>query len=326
MIGRSGRYARRSWWEAPGFTLIELLVAMAVLATMLVIIFSVITQAASVWKRSSNKMEAFKSARAGFNLLTKNLSQATLNPYLDYDNATNPTRYLRKSELKFYVGPSGSGSVPGMAGSGQGLFFQAPVGYTVDSTNYGGLDSLLNMCGYYVAFTTNSGIPPHVASSSNPYRYRLMELLAPYESNTIYTASGNAWFSTPGFRSVPVADNVIALIIRPQDPASSPADLAVNFTYDSTLNASSSPQPVTANQLPPVIQVTVVAIDEVSANRLDKGSIPPSVISDALAGKFTTASNYDTDIAQLESTLVSAGIDCRIFSSAVPLRESKWTK
>ena len=309
-----------------GFTLIEMLVAMAVMVTILFLVFSVITQATNVWKRSSNKLEAFKSARAGFDLVTRNLSQATLNSYLDYDSATSPTRYMRKSELKFFIGPTGVSGVPGTPNCGQAVFFQAPLGYTLNSANTGSLDALLNTCGYYIDFTTNSSIPGHVSSSANPYRYRLMQLLVPIENNTIYTASGNAWFNGVATKAVPVADNIIAMIIRPQDPASSPADLTSNSTYDSTLNASNSTQPITAHQLPPVVQVTVVAIDEVSAARLIQGSTPPGAIASALAGKFSAASLYDKDLSDLEGALLSSGIDCRIFPSAVPIRESKWTK
>lgn len=324
---------RRSHYGSPrrsgrtdAFTLIEMLVAMAVMVTILFLVFSVITQATNVWKRSSNKLEAFKSARAGFDLVTRNLSQATLNSYLDYDNAASPTRYMRKSELKFFIGPAGLSGVPGTANCGEAVFFQAPLGYTLSSANTGSLDALLNTCGYYVDFTTNSSIPGHVLPSANPYRYRLMQLLVPIENNAIYTAAGNTWFSGVATKAVPVADNIIAMIIRPQDPASTPADLTSNFTYDSTLNASNSTQPVTAHQLPPVLQVTVVAIDEASAARIIQGATPPGVISGALAAKFSSASLYDQDLKDLESALLNAGIDCRIFTSAVPIRESKWTK
>ncbi len=307
------------------FTLLEMLVATAVLVTMLFVVFSVITQTTSVWKRSANKIEAFQSARAGFDLVTGNLSQATLNTYLDYNNATNPTGYLRKSELKFFIGQNGASGLPGKSDTGQGVYFQAPVNFT-QSTNYSGLDSLLNTCGYYISFTTNASLPSHVAGKKNPYRYRLMQLLVPVESNSIYTASGNQWFTAFSSSPMPVADNVIALILRPQDPSADPPDISSSLTYDSTTGATVTNQPVTANQLPPVVQVTMVAIDENSAARYDTGSTPPTVIANALAGKFTTASGYADDLAKLESALLTAGIDCRIFTTAVPIRESKWTK
>lgn len=304
-----------------GFTLIELLVATAVLLTILLVLFSVITQTSSIWKRSTNKIEAFQGARAGFDLVTRSLSQATLNTYIDYDNATNPGGYLRKSELKFFVGQNGANGMPGTAGTGQGVFFQAPLNHTLSAASYSGLDSLLNTCGFYVSYTTNSGLPTHVPGNKNPYRYRLMQMLVPVEKNQIYTASGRDWFSTNTNYAATVADNVIALIVRAQDPSATTPDISSDYSYDSTLNSTNNPQPTTANQLPPVLQITMVAIDEASAARID-----PSVVTTALTGKFGTTTNYDSDISQLESDLLKAGYDCRIFVSAVPIRESKWTK
>jgi uncharacterized protein (TIGR02599 family) len=234
---------------------------------------------------------------------------------------------LRKSELKFLVGQSGASGLPGVPDTGQVVFFQAPMTYTLNGGSYGGLDSLLNTCGFYISYTMNTGVPGHVDASKNPYRYRLMQLLVPVEKNTVYSASGNNWFATQTSYATAVADNIIALIVRPQDPSATVPDISTSsFTYDSTLNAATTPQPVTANQLPPLLQVTMVAIDEASVSRLQQGSTPPGVITSALAGKFSNPALYASDLAQLEKDLLSAGLDCRVFTSAVPIRESKWTK
>ncbi len=320
------------------FTLVEMLVAMATFAILLVILFAIITQMANVMRQSTRQIDAFQSARIGFDVLTHSLGQATLNPYLDYDSSTSPTNYLRKSDLDFVIGPSGSanfyGAVsafPGTVQTGQAVFFQAPLDYVTNIGSDGGLESLLNTAGYYVSFTTNSGIPPHVKSASNPYRYRLMQMLVPTETNSIYQPGGtnDDWFADPSFQNyiVSVADNVIALIIRPQDPsANPPADITTDYSYDSSSNATLYPQPVTANQLPPLLQVTMVAIDEATAKRLDSGSTQPAAISSALNGKFQISANFQTDLAQLEQQLTAAHIPYKVFSSNVPIRESKWTK
>lgn len=312
-----------------GFSIIELLVAVTIFVAMLTIVLSVMGQATNIWKGSSNKIEAFQSARAGFEQVTRSISQATLNTYLDYNDVNDPKQYLRQSELKFLIGQSGASGMPGLMGTGQCIFFQAPLTYTLNTGSYGGLDSLLNTCGYYVSFTTNTGVPSHVPSSKNPYRYRLMQLLVPVEKNTVYDASGAAsqWFAAQTNYVAAVADNIIALILRPQDPSATTPDISTNtYAYDTTANATNYPQPQTANQLPPVVQVTMVAIDEAAAARLDQGSTATGVIASALSGKFTNPARYDLDLAELESTLLKAGIDCRIFAGAVPIRESKWTK
>jgi uncharacterized protein (TIGR02599 family) len=78
------------------FSLVEMLVAIAVFCIMLALVFSVVNHTSGVWRRSSDKIQAFQEARLAFEALTRNLSQATLNSYLDYDSVESPTRYLRK--------------------------------------------------------------------------------------------------------------------------------------------------------------------------------------------------------------------------------------
>ncbi len=315
------------------FSLIEVMVATAILVVIMMIVVSIIGQISSVWRRSSEDIQAFQNARLGYDLITRNLSQALLNTYLDYDNVTTPTRYLRKSELAFFCGKAGEDDLPGTMGTGQAVFFYAPASYTKSAEMYGGMESLLNTCGYYVTFCQSKSIPGHVSGAANSYRYRLVQLLVPTEEKNIYDSSmvgTHSWFmnyADPSSKMIQaVSDNIIALIIRPQDPASTPADLSEDYKYDTTLKATDDPQPVTAHQLPPVMQVTLVAIDEVSARRMERGSQPPEVIANALGGKFKETANYQNDIDQLESALNAAHIQYRIFSSAVPIRESKWTK
>lgn len=319
-----------------GFTLVELLVAMVISLFIMGIVLSVATQASSLWISSTAKLEAFQGARTAFDLITRNLSQATLNSYMGYDSSSNPSRYLRLSDLRFFCGNAASigtpAQVPGIANTGQGVFFMAPSSYTANVASYGGMESLLNVCGFYVSYCQNSTVPSYVPSSANPYRYRLMELLVPTETaNSVYLAAGNAWFSAFTSYSIPVADDVVALIIRPEDPsASPPTDLTSNtYTYDSTASAlTSNPQVVTANQLPPVVLVTMVAVDEKSAKEMNSGATQPTVISSLLSGKFIKPSNFSSDLQNLETALDGAKpkIAYRVFSSTVSIREAKWTK
>lgn len=322
----------RARW--PAFTILEMLVATAILILMLAILFSIIGRVTGIFRLSTAKVETFQSARSAFDLMVRNISQSTLNTYLDYayDNGTNssPTRYKRNSDLSFIVGAAGS--LAGTAGTGQAVFFHGPLHYIADTANMGGLETLLNACGYYVDFGDNKSAPAHAVEKANTYRYRLMQLLVPSEvKNAVYPdpASTGAWFKDSALRdkyAVAVADNIIAVIIRPQDPAVSPSDIGGDYAYDSTVGAESNPQEATANQLPPALQITMVAIDEASARRLDAGSAAPGVITSALTGKFTKTADYETDLKRLEDALSANNIQYRIFSSSIPLRESKWTK
>jgi uncharacterized protein (TIGR02599 family) len=315
------------------FTILEVLIATTILSILLILSLSAVSAVSTTWRRSSDKVQSFQEAQLAFDAITHNLSQATLNAYLDYDNAANAQRYLRKSELMFISDAAGINPMPGAANTGQAFFFQAFLGYS-NNTNYSGMESLLNPCGYFVSFTTNNTIPDHVTGGNNPYRYRLMQLLVPSETNDIYNgATGSTgWFSSYTNLAKPVADNVIALIVRPQDPGTNDPGTNVTgtpnnaYAYNSTLNASNNPQPVTANQLPPVVQVTIVAIDESSAKRLDNGSTVPAAITTALGTRFTDPASYQTDLDALTGSLNASRINYRVFSSAVPIRESKWTK
>jgi uncharacterized protein (TIGR02599 family) len=328
----SGRPGLQRPAAASGFTIIELLVATAILSVVLVVVVSVIGQTSAVWRKSTDKIEAFQGARMAFDLLTRNLSQATLNTYLDYDDPFVPTKYLRKAELKFVSRPT---SNPGTAGTGQSVFFQAPASFTSDMTRYGNLESLLNTCGYYVEFGSDAASKPTFVSSPDKYRYRLMQLLIPTEENKVYTSTGQSWITDAGASVQPVADNIIALIIRPQDPGmTAPSvpgvtvpNLTSDYTYD-TAQTFSGNQPLTSNQLPPVLQVTMVAIDENSAKRVESNNSEPSAIRGALTGKFTDPARYTEDLRDLETALTSATppISYRIFTSAVPIRESKWSR
>lgn len=329
-----------------GFTLVELLVATTVFTLILLIGMSVLGQVSNTWRQSVGTVEAFQSARNGFDLLTRNLSQATLNTYLDYVDSNNcfpssptynqrPVRYARQSDLHFVCGLSGTNGMPGTPQTGAAIFFQCPLGHATRSDLIG-LDSALCACGYFVEYGKDNSQPEHVRNSGTPakYRYRLKQLLVPTEDNRIFVpvpSNPYVWFTTfSQTKSYPVSENVIALILSAQDPeepqTSDPAKLGTRYAYDSRTNANSDPQPVTANQLPPIIQATMVAIDENSALRMGNTASEPSQIRTALAGKFEDPKNLTTDLDSLVDRLNEAGFNHRVFSSAIPIRESRWSK
>jgi len=309
-----------------GFTILELLVATAVLALILVVMFSLITQTGSVWRSSSARIEAFQSARRGFETLTRSLEQATLNTYWDYDDPNNPTVYRRKSELHFLVANAGSNGLPGTPGTGQAVFFQAPVNKT-GSTNYDGLTGLINACGFYVQYGSDSAWkPPHIGEDQARERFRLMQWMQATESLTVYeNATDNAWVTTADADVVPVADNVIALIIWPKEEGDEANPVLNSYSYDSRLNATNSPQPATANQLPPLLKVAIVAIDETSAVRL--GNNLQSTIAACMSGLFDSspAANFSEDLKKLEGKLAEQSIGYRSFVTSIPMREAKWS-
>lgn len=328
-----------------GFTIIETLAAMAVLLILMVIVFSVIDQASKIWRRTIAKSEQFRNARVGFATLGQNLRQATLNSYLDYDDSSNPTVYLRKSDLHFITGQAASliqfvaPSPPSIAipGPNHAIFFQAPIGFSPGIAGATGIPDLLNAVGYFIEFCGDDlHYPLFVAKKNIRYRYRLMEFKQPSANLAVYSSAlGRNWFqsalSATSANVRPIADNIVALVIAPRTSTlSAPTALAPNYGYDSRITGS-NPQPIQQNQLPPLLDVTMVAIAEESASQLAAryGSAAPPIVDPLW---FQNAAKYSDDLNALISALQKgslvdgksgAPINYRVFTSTIQLREGK---
>jgi uncharacterized protein (TIGR02599 family) len=205
------------------------------------------------------------------------------------------------------------------------------------------------------------------------YRFRLMEFRQSSEQMATYRYTsglnpkdvtkaaaigyqGADWYKPAANQAVApcrvLAQNIIALIITPrlskQDEQNLPAalqssnpdfsPLAPSYCYDSSL-ASNPGQPLPSpftnpkSQLPPVLQITLVAIDEASADRLNLTAASSNVFG--LSAKFSTTANYSSDLlrnpgagsgASLENTLVALKVNYRIFTTSVAIRSAKWSR
>jgi len=182
--------------------------------TILVILMLVVTQVIGIvqrsWVRANARVTQFREARVAFDTLTRNLSQATLNTYLE--SASDPFRTdaagqqvtraranLRQSELQFVCGPTtklltSSGSkvdYPGHA-----VFFQAPLGVTrlvaatASQANTENMVNLLCGRGYFVEWGDDQPYRPpflnQITSVPPRFRLRLMEYSPTAEMNRIY--------------------------------------------------------------------------------------------------------------------------------------------
>lgn len=306
------------------FTLVEMLAAMAITAMILAVLFGITQQAGDAWRTSSAKIEAFQGARRAFEAVTRSLSQATLNSYYDYNSVTNPSGYIRKSDLHFVAGKA---LLPGQVG--HAVFFQTPGGYS-DDARYEGMESLLNACGYFVRFGKDPSRPAFLDSLPNVpparYRYRLMELMQPSQQLSVYdNPSGNAWIDAALAQTPPqlrqLGENIVALVILPRSPEAAP--LAGEFEYDSRSGGASLPQPATQHQLPPLVEVLMVAIDENSAKRLTGDTANPPDFG--VQGLFQRADRLESDLRELEAGLNRLRVTYRVFRTTVPLRNAKWS-
>ncbi len=343
------------------FTLVELLVAMVVSLILVVMLVGVVDQINKTVSNTSLRMDAFQSAQSGFDIMTQKLANATLNTYYGYDSPSAPTVYIRLSDLHFYVAQNSdlTGSPinsTANANSGHSIYFQAPEGYSNTSATYANTPGLLNACGYFVAFGSDKSYRPMLFGSSRPkYRYRLMQAIQSTENNGIYAdqeilpstqtppppsppeappwiGHPNPWFVPLNASALPIADNVIALIVF--NPSLDPAGnlISADYRYNSRQGipppplASSPDTALQSEQMPPVLQVSMVTIDEPSALRLDDGTgAAPAIIENALKGKFTVASSYAKDLSDLETTLAANHIHYQTLATSITLRESKWS-
>lgn len=214
-----------------GFTLLEVLVGVAVMTMILVLTFKLISSTSQLWKTAKTKVGSSQSARAAFEAMNRNLSQATLQTYFGYADGDGvpvplinpsiangatlskmPKDYLRASELHFVTGPADAlfslaGVSPRPKTAGCAVFFQMPAGVTQNQTKYRANGTLLNSIGYFIEYD-KSLLPDNLTLRGRSaeqeklsYRYRLMEAVQPAEKNAIYrsTLSSNSGNKFPDY-------------------------------------------------------------------------------------------------------------------------------
>lgn len=259
-----------------GFTLVEIMVSTAVLAMIMVAMLTALNAVQRTFTFSRARVDQFREARQAFDLITRTLSQATLNPYWDYyytETQSNvppvaasgaPAAYVRQSELQFRI--DDAAGTFGLTGSplerpGHAVFFQAPLGLTANGSSLGGL---LNARGYGVVFSSDEKQrPPFLSGYSIPARrrYRLMEYrpTAEYQGvgaqgDTIYSKPTNWYKQDMATSTRVVADNILLLLFSPRVPDQGPAGsakspwwIAPHYHYNSLDADNSTPgiDPVT---------------------------------------------------------------------------------
>jgi uncharacterized protein (TIGR02599 family) len=320
-----------------------------VLALMVGMLMSMLTQTSFLWRSTMGHVQQFQRAREAFQILTTRLSDATLNTYWDYarDANGNPTQYIRQSELRFLCGQGAT--LVGPTALTHAVFFQAPGGVTL-SGSVNTLPGALSTWGYYVAYGSDANYRPPVLNG-NPgppangiaprYRYRLFEMMEPSDQLSIYnytsgtngsgasknsTYTGTQWYQNAlalgPARTRILAENVVAMILLPKLPeADDPTGtaLAPSYSYDSTVGTSQA-QTDPKNQLPPLVQVTLVVVEENS--HVNWTATPPNV---GLAGLFQSAAQETQDLNTLETNLRGIGLNPHHFSLTVSLPAAKWS-
>jgi uncharacterized protein (TIGR02599 family) len=332
-----------------GLTLVELLVSMTVVVLLMMVLAQTTDMVQRTWRSTTGGIEQFREAREALEAMTRHISQATLNTYWDYDNPANPQNYRPQSDLRFRTGPTetvvGSSST---VRPGNCIFFQAPTGIVTSST-FAGLQNLMNTWGYYVEWNSDSDFWPPFMKNLTPrprerWRFRLMELVEPADTLSIYKYTsgadsatkgskntaygGNEWFAplvTSGTTARVLAENVLFIQVAPLKSHTEPLGTGDN-SYDSN--------PVTggtnASLLPPYVHLSLVTVDDAAFERyqLVNGGANGATAPSWLKGKSLGWKNaeYEKTLADLEETLTKNHIPYREFSVQIPLRSAKWTQ
>lgn len=390
-----------------GFTLVELMVSVSILVILMLVVSNFIGLVQRTWVRTNTNVSQFREARIAFDIMTRTISQATLNAYWQADTELVSTdnvgdqilrgkAFKRVSELQFVCGPSVGDAARALFDAGRlqdfpghGVFFQAPLGvarlvYNEGTDQIANTENMVNLLcgrGYFVSWGDDQAFRPGFLDTKGVptrFRLRLMEFSPTSDKNPIYATgyrleeapNGNGtilnsknWFrqatdssgrTTSANRQVaqegddedaasrsftrPVAENILALIISPQiqtigeNNASNPYEIAPDYYYDSTLRGNnlgnSYGEQGTQHLLPPLLRVTMVALDARGGERLsdpNNEDLRDAVIA-SVTSRFTTAANYQTDLEGLENDLISRRIAYRVFTSTIPLKGARWSK
>lgn len=246
---------------------------------------------------------------------------------------------------------------------GHAVFFQAPMGVADDSAYRELNSSLNAWGFYLsFEEDTRLGTRPSFLGTrlDARRRCRLMEFSQPTERLQVYVPPGGApsgfkgmntapfaattaWYNNqqlvrdssvtpPLLQSRPLAENIIALVFSPRSPVPSGTssardyDIAPDYSYDSRRFLSEPASPVASlsrHQLPPTVQVTMVALDEASASRYEREGGSTADLADA--AWFKEATKHEADLLALTDRLSSLKLDHQVFTTTVSIRSAKWS-
>jgi uncharacterized protein (TIGR02599 family) len=308
-------------------------------------------------------VEEYRAAQRAFEVVARRLGAATLQSYrgkLDGDGPNDPRGWQRMSELRFVSGPmqadgksldasdEKSGEFLSMR-PGHGVFFQSTEGdprHEFDPERVG-LEHLVNTWGYFVEVTGDRLPPPKFLAGRAPperVRPRLMEVREPAAALRLYSLTsgmpgyaGFDWFRpllAPDASARPIATNIAMLLVLPKltaaesarlapdaEPEKRDALLAPEFFYNSGEEGAAIVS--TRHRLPPLIEITMLALDEAGAARLyDGDDRDPLRLREAFVKARKLRAELHTGPDSLERRLNDQRIRHRIFTTTLALRSA----
>jgi uncharacterized protein (TIGR02599 family) len=346
-----------------GFTLAEVLVAAALVALLTALLLRLTSQSSAALDFAQSNAEEYRAAQRAFEVVSRRLGAATLQSYrgrVDGDGKNDPRGWQRMSELRFVSGPMQAGgrsldTVDEESGEylsmrpSHGVFFQSTEGdprHELDPARVG-LEQLVNTWGYFVEVAGDRLPPPNFLADRAPperVRPRLMEVREPAAALRLYSLTSGApgyagfdWFRPLLARDAsarPIATNIAMLLVLPKLTAAESARVAPNaevekkdallapeFFYNSGEEGASIVS--THHRLPPLIEITMLALDEAGAARLyNGGDRDPLLLREAFRDARKLRAELHTGSDSLERQLNDQRIRHRIFTTTLALRSA----
>jgi uncharacterized protein (TIGR02599 family) len=204
------------------------------------------------------------------------------------------------------------------------------------------------------------------------FRLRLMEYSPTAEMNRIYAdgyrlidpadrtkiINSRKWFQDAltstvqqneqvGSRAFtrPIAENILTLVISPRTETTvaasggnvEPYAIARQYEFDSTLvtnpgSAANTSLQGTQHQMPPLLKVTMVALDQRGGESLSSNATLRQKVLDEASGLFTNAADYESDLegtdsepGKLKKLLLDNKLDYRVFTTTIALKQARWS-
>ncbi len=348
----------------PALTILELLVSLAIFASVMLVIAQAITTIQATWIKTRARADGYRNTRIALDTIARRITQATLASYWITPEEPAGSEPQRHSHLHFISGDAQQ--LIGGETIGHAIFFQAPFGQSAssDTTSASGapahehLTETLNAWGYFVESSSDRQDRPDFLANEPDLappktRFRLMEFRQPTAELTLLkmqTLAGvtapkpqidsedspRSWFATPLGKVSPkerhvslLADNIVALIIRPLPRPSKNLTFApaTSYEYDSRPSRSDlSPQAIaTRHRLPPAVQLIALAISEDHLQHLEidpgKAAAEASQLRSLIRSKFQDTTHIDEDLTALERELTQRKIPHALVTQTVPIPE-----
>lgn len=351
-----------------GVTLIEILVALSILVIVMLAITAAMGTMQNLWVRVRGKADAFRNTRIALDTMVQRVNQATLNSRWEpnTDVATMVAEpQVRASDLHFVSGPAATLLSDGTRYIGHAMFFQGPYGEPASDDvqqtplTYDQLSHTLCGWGYFVEFGSDASERPSFLSDVQDRfpprrRFRLWEFRQPAQDLSLFEMGTQTppkpkideaasheqiyeWFIQPLRESDPrrrhasvVAENILALIVTPFDPARVESGnqyrQAPDGHFDSRRHQwepGTDAGKLSRNRLPPALRLSVVALSEDSWMRMTEGELESAAtrLRSEISNRFTQPGNVEQDIDALTATLNQMKIGYRIITLNLKMPE-----